>query len=42
MAGELLRRDDGEMRDVGLVGTVERKEEAMAIEAPLIVLFHDS
>ena len=41
MAGKVLRRDEGEMRDVGLVGSVNG-DEAMAIEAPLIVLFHDS
>ena len=41
MAGKVLRRDEGEMRDVGLVGRVDGGE-AMAIEAPLIVLFHDS
>ena len=41
MAEEVLRRDEGEMRDEGLVGMVDG-EEAMAIEAPLIVLFHDS
>ena len=41
MVGEVLRRDEGEMRDVGLVGRIDG-EESMAIEAPLIVLFHDS
>ena len=41
MAGKVLRRDEGETRDVGLVGRVNG-EESMAIEAPLIVLFHDS
>ena len=41
MAEEVLRRDEGEMRDEGLVGRVGG-EEAMAIVAPLIVLFHDS
>ena len=41
MAGKVLRRDEGEMRDVGLVGRVDG-EEAMAIQAPLIVSFHDS
>lgn len=39
MAGEVSRRDEGEMGEVRLVGRVK---ESMATEAPLFVLFHDS
>ena len=41
MAGEVSRRDEGEMGEVRLVGRVNG-EESMAIEAPLFALFHDS
>ena len=41
MAGGVLRREEGEMGEVRLVGRADGGE-SMAIEAPLIVLFHDS